>query len=169
MNRRLLAVELAAAGVLLMLSTAPGIAAAIGSRHPLASPGPTFSSAIYSAATNTCVDIPDGIADVNTNAVGSACSGATGQRFSFQPVGGCSSLLLVVCRMGPHAGRPAAEHFERVAESDHPPCLDPSLRSVPERQRSDLGDRRLPRWGPSGEKLIAERHVRALINYGPAY
>lgn len=48
----------------------------------------TFTSTIYSAATKSCVDVPGGTTDMNTDLVGTGCSGAAEQRFSFTPVSG---------------------------------------------------------------------------------
>jgi len=55
-----------------MLSGPAGNATQIGSHDPDASQAPASSSTICSATTGTCVDVPGGTADVNTNAVGAA-------------------------------------------------------------------------------------------------
>lgn len=47
-----------------------------------------FTSSIYSAATTSCVDVPGGTTDSNTDLVGSRCSGAAEQKFRFTPVSG---------------------------------------------------------------------------------
>lgn len=46
----------------------------------------TFTSTISSAATRSCVDVPGGTTDINTNLVGRTCSGAAEQQFTFTPV-----------------------------------------------------------------------------------
>jgi hypothetical protein len=88
MNQRSLTTMLTAVGALLLFAMP---SASATPSHPdradirLAT---TFTSTIYSAATHSCVDVPGGTTNINANVVGSTCSNAAEQQFSFQPVAG---------------------------------------------------------------------------------
>ncbi|MCU1684054.1 MAG: hypothetical protein JWQ81_4793 [Amycolatopsis sp.] len=56
-----------------------------------AQPGEDFSSTIYSASTKSCVDVPGGTTDVNTDVRGRTCDGAAEEKFRFQQVPGRSA------------------------------------------------------------------------------
>jgi len=56
----------------------------------------SFTSTIYSAAIKSCVDVPGGTTDINTNLVGKTCSGAAEQRFTFTPVAGHANTYTLI-------------------------------------------------------------------------
>ncbi|WP_420593488.1 RICIN domain-containing protein [Deinococcus sp.] len=47
-----------------------------------------FTSTIYSAANNNCVDVPGSTSDINAHLQGYTCNGTGAQSFIFSPVAG---------------------------------------------------------------------------------
>ena len=70
------------AGLLVAASCALGaVSVAAGAATPEA-----FTSTIQSRSTTSCVDVPGGTKDINTDVVGRACVGSAEQSFRFKPV-----------------------------------------------------------------------------------
>ena len=84
----------------------------------------SFTSTIYSAAIKSCVDVPGGTTDINTNLVGKTCSGAAEQRFTFTPVTGHAGTYTLI-----NAASKECAHNYRLSvrqQSCSLPASDPS-------------------------------------------
>lgn len=85
----------AAVAAAVVLLTAPTASAAPRATAAAAAATPVTST-IFSAATNSCVDVPGGTTDPNTALYGQPCTGTAEQQFTFQPVSGRTNTYRIV-------------------------------------------------------------------------